>query len=478
MASPCADVGGREQIGWNMDTMGGHVAGAPGDSATDLGSPAPGRPVPGSRDPGDPADSSGATDPSAGHLRSPGSTPVVVALWGLALAVTAVLVHQRYTAAVSGGTGGDFEIYLGAAREVAAGHSAYVGDGGAYVYPPTLALVLAPFTHLASMRVFRVWTLMELLSLVAAVACFVAIQAPGLRRWQPPVLFGFCAVTVLHFWPLTLGLFLGQADAFVLVALMASAWAAARDRPVLRGVGIGVAALLKAWPGAVVVSAVQRGAGRRVRVLVGCLGTVLVAPVIATMFGGVSGLGAFVRNVVAGRSQHLVSDSVWGVPAMLFTHSGLARPLTVSPALHVLLTVLLVAWVVTLLVLTLRTPGDPVLCTWNVTFCLVLLLPVSHLTYAIYGLPVLWVWASRLLRSGRPDGVTVGVTAVLLLWWVVLTKAWSDNGSPAVGALHLSVVFGAGLVACTVSVLGGLLASATVPLPVTESGTRPTTVGG
>jgi hypothetical protein len=392
--------------------------------------------------------------PPQGYLPRYGNAAVLIALWVLAAAVTAVLIHQRYRGAVSGSIGADFLIYLHAAHLVATGHSPYQGNG-TFVYPPTLALLLAPFIHQAPIRVFRAWTLLELAALIVGVAAFVAIQAPKLRSWLRPILFIICVVTVFHFWPLTVGLFLGQADAFVFAALMLSAWAATRDWPATRGVFIGLAGLFKTWPAAVILSLGQRGTERRLRAVVAFVVTVLLAPVLALAFGGGSGLVDFVKSVVSARTQHLVSDSVWGAPSLLFSNSGLARPALVSAPLQVLGTAVLLIWVVGLLVVALRTSGDKVMCTWNVTFCIVLLLPVSHLAYTLYCLPVLWVWVSYILESKVLTWQQFIVPVVLFLWWIVQTKAWPDSGSSAaIGSIHYCVVFTAGLVACTASVIG------------------------
>ena len=377
-----------------------------------------------------------------------------VTLWGLALLVTAVLIHQRYRGAVSGSIGADFLIYLHAAHLVAAGHSPYQANG-AFVYPPTLALLLAPFIHAAPIHVFQAWTVLELAALLVGVAAFVAIEAPKLRAWQQPILFIICAVTVFHFWPLTIGLFLGQADAFVFAALMLSAWVASRDWPATRGVLIGIAGLLKTWPAAVVASLCQKGTERRLRAVTAFVVAILIAPVLAVAFGGGSGFVDFVKSVVSARSQHLVSDSVWGAPSLLFSNSGLAHPVVVSVPLQVLSTAALLIWVTSLLLLALRTSGDKVMCTWNVTFCIVLLLPVSHLAYTLYCLPVLWLWASRILESKRLTWQQFLAPGVLILWWVIQTKAWPDSGSSsAISAVHYCVVFSANLVACSASVLG------------------------
>jgi hypothetical protein len=383
-----------------------------------------------------------------------GSRAVLIALWTVAAALSAALVYQRYRSAVSGGVGADFQIYLRAAHSVAAGRNPYRANGG-FVYPPTLALLLAPFAHAAPSAVFRGWTVLELAALVVGVAAFVAIQAPKLSSWLRPILFILCMATVFHFWPLTVGLFLGQADAFVFAVLMLSAWAAARDRAATRGVLIAMAGLLKTWPGAVVLVLWQRGTGRRRRAVVSFAVTLLVAPVLALVLGGASGLVDFVKSVVSAGTQHLVSDSVWGAPTLLFSNSGLARPLAVSQPLQVVSTLVLLVWVVGLLTMALRTAGDKVMATWNVTLCVVLLLPVSHLAYSLYGLPILWLWISYLLEDKLTRWQQAVVPLVLLLWWVVQTRSWPDTGSSAtIGAIHYVVIFGANLVAVTVSVIG------------------------
>ncbi|HVC68106.1 MAG TPA: glycosyltransferase family 87 protein, partial [Acidimicrobiales bacterium] len=215
----------------------------------------------------------------------PASTAVLTALWGLALVVTVVLVHQRYRDALSGSIGADFLIYLHAARLVAAGHSPY-WNSGTFVYPATLALLLAPFAHAEPLRVFRGWTVLELAALLVGIGAFVATVAPEHRAWLRPILFTFCAVTVFHFWPLTIGLYLGQADAFVFAALMLSSWAARRSWPATRDTFIGVSGLLKTWPAAAVVSECQQGTERRLRTVAAVAVTVLIAPVLAVALGG------------------------------------------------------------------------------------------------------------------------------------------------------------------------------------------------
>jgi hypothetical protein len=98
------------------------------------------------------------------------------------------------------------------------------------------------------------------------------------------------------------------------------------------------------------------------------------------------------------------------------------------------------------------------MCTWNVTFCIVLLLPLSHLFYSLYCLPVLWVWVALVLSGRRLTRRQWMVPVVLALWWLVETKGWPDTGSSsAISAVRYTVVFTADLMACTASVIGARL---------------------
>ncbi len=66
-----------------------------------------------------------------------------------------------------------------------------------------------------------------------------------------------------------------------------------------------------------------------------------------------------------------------------------------SSELRYLLMVILGAWVVGMLVLSLRTRPEPMLCVLNTTLFAVLVVPVSHLAYSILALPVLWYWVDN-----------------------------------------------------------------------------------
>jgi alpha-1,2-mannosyltransferase len=392
------------------------------------------------------------------RISAPTRSPdlLTVLLWVTAAMVTAVLIGYRWHGTFSGPGGYDFRIFLIAAREIAAGHSPYSGGNPTfpYVYAPLLALALVPVSHLSGTLDWKGWTVVQFIALLVSAGTFVVSQAPRLSALLRPLVFAGCVVTGLTLWPLTYGLHIGQADLLVLLALMLSTLAATRSWPATRGALLGVAGLLKVWPALTAISLLQRSLADRRRSLWSFGATLALAPLLAVAFGGASGLAAFAKVVFDQSSQHLVSNSVWGIPDMLFSHSGFARPLLVSPALRMAGTIVLVAWVLGLLVKTLRTVDDPVLCTWNTTACVVLLLPVSHMAYSVLLLPLLWVWGTRVVVTRPQEPRTVAVVAVLVLWWLVQTHAWPGDGSSStLSSIQFCMVFAANLAACTASVL-------------------------
>ena len=390
-----------------------------------------------------------SADSSPDHLTKLRTKAVTCILWAAAVGITAVLVHRRANPGVFDNIGVDFNTLLHASRTLVAGHSPYAGNPY-FVYPPTLALLLAPFSHAAPITIWKIWTDAELFALLIGAAAFVASQASQLRSWVWPILFTFCTVTLFHFTPITLLFFSGNADIFVFAVLLLATLAGRYGQPATRGALIGVAGLLKAWPAAVGLSLLQRGLARRSRALLAFILAILLAPILAVGFGGRSGFGAFFHNVLFAQNwnaKHLASYSVLSAPEVLFSRSGLVRPLVVSGTLRVFVTAVLLIWVVGLLVVILRTIGDQAMCSWNVTFCVVLLVPGSHITYILYALPVLWLWGARLFMTGRLRLLNGVVFGVLLLWWLIEAKTWPNS----LGGY--CIIFASGLVACTVSVI-------------------------
>src|SRR5271166_4903549 len=84
------------------------------------------------------------TSPVATTIARILNCPLVVGLlWVTVLAVAVLLAYHRYREARV--FPGDFGIFFRAGQAVAAGRSPYRVSG--FVYPPLLAVVLAPFSH-------------------------------------------------------------------------------------------------------------------------------------------------------------------------------------------------------------------------------------------------------------------------------------------------------------------------------------------
>jgi hypothetical protein len=416
---------------------------------------------------------------AAPGVRGPVARPAIIGmLWVAALGLTGLLAYLDYGPAANGVAGVDFDYFFRAAQNLSAGRSPY-SNLHEYVYPPTIALILEPFIHVTPHEVWRVWVAVIVAAPVAGVAAFVASRASRLPAWLWPILFAFCSSTLLfgHFWPMSRELYLGQIDTMTFPFVMFSVLFATRGASGLRGVALGLAAVLKGWPAAIGISVFQRGERGRWRTIVALVATALIAPLMALAIAGWSGLSGFIKNAFDAREQaSLINDSVWAVPQLLFSRSGLAHPVEVSILLRYGLSALLACWVIGLAIVVLRTRGDPALCTFNVIFCMLMLLPVAHRQYAVFVLPLLWFWAVDLIGPGHIDPRRVAVLAVIAGWWVVQCFSWPYTySSPTISAARYSVPFIADLLACTASVLGGvLLARAarqamSVPAPAGEA---------
>jgi alpha-1,2-mannosyltransferase len=393
-------------------------------------------------------------------------------LWLGVLVIVPLLAQQRYASIphrVS--VGWDYRIFYHAAWQLLHGRNPYVIPG--YTYTPLLALVMTPLASMGILWAWKAWIVVELIAVVLGVAVFVITEARGRPAWQSPVLFAFGFVTAMWFFPLTRIMRLGQVDFFVVLLILLSVWSQSRGRSAIRGVFLGLATLLKVWPVFDAVVLLQRGLADRRRAIVAFVVVVCTTPFLILAFGGLRGARMFVTSTSNERSYHLVSHSLWGTAALMFSNTGLAQPLYVSNPVRIAMICVLVPVVIGLMFLTLRTPGDAALCMWNIAGCLILVIPMVHLAYSVYVLPLLWVWGARLLGGIYRSREAWAVFGVLVVWWLLQTHSWPDDHfSPRISAWHYSVVFWLNLAACTASVLGNWMIQRRIALadPTPESG--------
>ena len=370
--------------------------------------------------------SSGVTDPAGrlkgargqhvSRLRRVISSPAIGGLaWVIALGVALLLAERRYYAAMASTVGYDFRTYyLPAAQSVAAGQSPYEVDG--YVYSPLVAILLAPLVD----QPWVVGAWIGAMVVFALLACLIGSWAAteGQALLLRAIVFGIAAVTLLTGWPFTVELFLGQSNLLVLLCLSLAMLSTKKDRALSTGLSVGLAAVIKSWPAGLLIWLLRSPARGRLREWGGVAIAATLAIVLALGVGGLPAVLAMMRAPVEASDQQLIAYSVWGAGDLLFTPTGLVSQIAVSTMARWTVTGVLLVLVSALLVLTLRRPGDPLISLLNVTFCVVLLLPVSHYAYLILPLPALWWWTARLIARPRERGTYVAV-ASLGTWWLV-----------------------------------------------------------
>ncbi len=390
-------------------------------------------------------------------------------LWVLALGLLVGLCAARYRGALAGAVTGansvDFRFFFHAGVLVSEGRNPFATDT-AYVYFAPIALVLSPFAHTAPVDVLRGWTVLELAAFTAAVATMTrALRSRLGAPWHVPVFFAICTTTGLHLWPMTFELFVSNDDIFVLLLVVVAAATWRAERPLWFGAAVGAACLIKVWPVLLLLAVLQTGidTGRRLRAVAATALVIVVGLVTNLIPAGIPEFRSFFTRIFQEKSQQLVSDSIGGIPRLLFSKSGLARPVVVSSELRYLLMAVLGLWVVGMLVLSLRTRAEPMLCVVNTMLFAILVLPVSHLQYTILALPVLWYWVAQLSvlidgwrRAGGARVVTILLVAAVIGWYLVQERAWPGDASPAsVSAVRFTVVFSANLALFSASVLAG-----------------------
>lgn len=339
---------------------------------------------------------------------------VSAALWVLLVGVSVVLLRSRLESARIDGRGYDLAIYLRAAQAVAQGRSPYTVDG--YVYSPLLAVVLAPFAD--AVWIDDAWTGFLLLSGLVAVV-LVVLSVPGMRGWRLPVALGFATVTLYWSHLANVDLGLGQIDV-LLVAVFALA-ATLSARPRAAGALIAVAGLLKTWPAAALLWCWRRGGSHPGEATLAAAAVLAVTAALTALAWGPSAVAEWVAVTVRWAQQPHPSFSLPGLARHLFTPNGEVDALVDAPMLAGF--VAAVGWVIIALAawVVLRMPGAPALALWHLIALIVIALPVSHYQYRVLWMPLLWIWAARLL-GGRRRLRDAGVLGVLLLWWWVTAR--------------------------------------------------------
>lgn len=369
-------------------------------------------------------------------------------LWLGVVVVTVALVTRRYIDATAA-TGLDLEsFYLPAARMVAKGGSPYDTEG--YVYTPLIAVILAPIAD--APWVAQAWK--GLLLTAAVVACVLGAVASTPSGWdiRRPLVLGVAIVSVLYSWPLAHDLWYGQPNVLVLLAMTSAMVAHTRNRARSAGFALGVAAVVKTWPGGLLLWLFRSPVHLRSQQWQGVGLAALLGLALTLAVGGHAALRDLVRATFQYSNQELVAYSAWGAGDYFFTQEAHAMPIVVSPLLDGLVSWSLAMALIGLALVVLRHPGDPVVALPNLMFLIILLLPVAHAEYMVLALPTLWWWTARTLRYPRSICSWLP-TAVLAIWWVVTMRVVRTTVDGSAAQLLYALTLAVTLAAVTTSIV-------------------------
>lgn len=153
----------------------------------------------------------------------------------------------------------DFSAYLGAARSVAAGGSPYVQFDpstvvmSGFTYPPFAAVLVSPLAALSDQAAMSLWLVLELGCTIAAAIILARTALP--KSW-PRVDLGLLAA--LTFAPATYNYWHGQINPLIFLLLVVAYNAYTRDREIVCGVCLGLAAGIKVAPIVLVLLLLRR----------------------------------------------------------------------------------------------------------------------------------------------------------------------------------------------------------------------------
>lgn len=112
-----------------------------------------------------------------------------------------------------------------------------------YLYPPLLAIVLAPLSQLPFPLAYRVWIVLQQVFL-AGTLLLLARSLPMFGRWSLPIL----TVLACNMYPFYLSNDIGQVNVLILLLVTAALAGAFHGRMFLAGAMIGIAAMIKISP--------------------------------------------------------------------------------------------------------------------------------------------------------------------------------------------------------------------------------------
>jgi hypothetical protein len=257
-------------------------------------------------------------------------------------ALVVVALAARVMAAVEAGLidGDDFTPYWNGASSVAAGESPYIWlaenrpqELPDYIYPPWLALLLAPLTRVLDYPTAR-WAWLAVSALSLAVGGLLVVRATGIRWRGPQALALVAAIGVLPSALLALGI--GQLSPLLLLLLAVVYAGASGARPrgpgaALGALAVAIGAHLKTIPALLGGYFLLRGKWRECAIATVAGGLLLVASIAVL---GWAPHWAYLTQVIPAQNHWFggpFNVSLTGIFTRLLVETDFAVPIVSAP---------------------------------------------------------------------------------------------------------------------------------------------------
>lgn len=209
-----------------------------------------------------------------------------VFLWGFLVLLVLVLGWSTvYRVAWDDVTHTDYTVYRAAGQAVLDGGNIYTVQnehGWNYVYPPPFALLLVPLARLSLAVGSGLWYVLEIVAIGLSSLMSVSLLGKAVREVHKPALY---ALPLLYLSTLLVsGIQRCQASEFIVFLVVACAFFHVRGRPLLAGMSLAAAAVIKVFPLALLAYFVIRRQWRVVFASVA--GLLLMLFVLPSLFWG------------------------------------------------------------------------------------------------------------------------------------------------------------------------------------------------